>query len=127
MFIGVDSWLKEGTAAARVVWLGFFLVLPWRPVIFTIVGDDLHRLFRRTFVLATLSLSECTGSGHHSEHRYHHQLSYYLNHFEPFPSCQVLRTGGRKSCADSRGSKKGATSIWAKSLSGTAENRTVSH
>ena len=76
--------LEEGTAAAAVIWLGFLLFLPRRTVILPIIGDDLHRLFRRTFVLATPSLGERTGSGNHDQHRYHHQLSHYPNHFQPF-------------------------------------------
>jgi hypothetical protein len=42
-------------------------------------------------------------------------------------SCLFPRTGGRKRCAAAGGSKKGATSVWPRSLSGTAEIRTVSH
>jgi len=63
-----------GSRPATVVGLGFLIiVLPWWPVIFSVVRNDLDGLFRRTLIPVP-SLRECSGRDH-AQHRYHQQFS----------------------------------------------------
>ena len=78
-----------------IVRLRGLIGVPWRrPVIFAVIGNDLHRLLRRSLILV-FSLRKCSGRNN-AQHRYDHELSYQSNHFQPILLMQFRAWKGER-------------------------------
>ena len=111
--------------SVAVVRLGLIGVAWRRPVVLTIVRNDLRRLFRRSLVLV-FSLRKCSRRSN-AQQRYDHELSYEPNHFRLFSSCNFSRCKGEREMRRPKGSNTGANVFWGKSLTITPKIRTLSH